>query len=391
MRIALVAYTFAETLGGVERYVSNLARGLAVRGQDVHIVCHRSRHGRLLPGITVHQVPVTTWYSPLRYASFAKHSASFLRQQSFDVIHAFGRTTHQDICRLGGGVHWEYLLHTDRSMRSPLGRFLRRWNPRDRVILDLERRSLSPGAYRKVVCVSNRCKEEVQRYYGLPDPAIAVIPNGVDLARFTPAGRESTRRRMRDLFAVADGDRVALFAGTGFERKGLRYAIEALALLPPEASYRLWVVGRGNVAPYRRGATRLKIHDRVRFLGERDNMADFYAAADLLLLPSLYDPFPNVCLEAMACSLPVVTSRVTGVAEIIEHGVDSFVVDNAQQVLDIAACLRKLADPGTRDAVGRAARAKAEQHSLDAHIDRTLALYREVVDMKRADATAVTA
>jgi UDP-glucose:(heptosyl)LPS alpha-1,3-glucosyltransferase len=383
MKVALVNYTWSPTAGGVERVVSNLARGLAARGHEVHVVCARGRQGSAPAGVTILRVPVTTWYSPLRYASFARNSAALLEQEPFDIVHGFGRTWRQDICRVGGGSHWEYLRHTDPKMRFALGRLLRRLNPRDRIILDLERRCFAPGAYRKVVCVSHRIRDEIRRLFGVPETALAVIHNGVNLEQFSTRGREEARHRTRERFGLRPDDRVALFAGSGFERKGLRYAIEAMALVPEPERFRLLVIGRGNAAPYRRLARRLRLRETVMFLGERSTMQDYYAAADVLVLPTLYDPFPNVCLEAMASGIPVITTRVTGVAEIVEPGADSFVVEDGTRVMDLAGCLRQLADPARRVSMGRAARACAERHSLEDHIERTLAVYAEVLDMKR--------
>lgn len=391
MRVALIAYTYSESHGGVERYVSNFARGLLDRGHEVHVLCHKAPHTPSRPGLLVQRVPVTTWYSPLRYASFARNVAALVRRERFDIVHSFGRTYSQDICRIGGGAHWEYLLHTDPALRSAFGRFLRRWNPRDRIILNLERRCFQPGATQQFICVSGRCKEEIQRHFGVPDGAIAVIHNGVDSKRFSTAAREPARSRTRALFGIADADLVALFVGTGFERKGLRFAIEAAALIPKEVPLRLLVVGRGSVGAYRELARRLKLRDRVLFLGEREPITDFYAAADLLILPSLYDPFPNVCLEAMACGLPIVTTRMTGVAEIVRHGVDALLVDRGYDVVDLAGALRQLLDPARREAIGRAARATAERCSMEDNLQRNLAIYEEVLARKRAGPPAARA
>jgi UDP-glucose:(heptosyl)LPS alpha-1,3-glucosyltransferase len=289
---------------------------------------------------------------------------------------------------VGGGVHWEYLLHTKPAMATALGRFLRRWNPRDRVIRDLERRAFAPGACRKVLCVSGCVREEIRRHYGVPDETLAVLHNGVDIRRFSPDVRAERRRDARGRLALSDGETAVLFAGTGYERKGLRFAVEAVGLVAKDAPVRLLVAGRGAAGPSRRLARRLGIAERVRFLGEASDIESLYAAADVFLLPTLYDPFPNACLEAMACGLPVVTTAAAGVSEIIESGVDAWSVDSGDRVVELAAALRDLLDPARRDAMGRAARAKAERHSLERHLERTLAIYDEVLKAKRKDGAA---
>lgn len=383
MRIALVLYAYSATRGGVERVVWNLSRGLSERGHEVHVVCHRRDADGETGGVAVHVVPATEWSSALRYASFARNVEAFFRDRDDDVVQGFGRTYGHDIVRVGGGAHWEYLCRTHPSMRTAFGRLVRRLNPRDRAILALERRCYAPGTYRRVVCVSRRVRDEVKRYFGVPDEALVVIPNGVDIRRFHPDDRAARRIASRGRIGLRDGDLAVLFAGSGFDRKGLSHALGACARLFPLAPVRLLIAGRDAPGPYERRARALGIVDRVSFLGETSAIESLYAAADVFLLPTLYDPFPNTCLEAMACGLPVVTTAVTGVAEILTTGTDGFVVDSGDQEEALAETLRILTDPGRRESVGRAARVTAEHHSLDVFLDRSLALYELVAALKR--------
>src|SRR5207245_11650621 len=109
-----------------------------------------------------------------------------------------------------------------------------------------------------------------------------------------------------------------LFTGSGWERKGLRFAIAAMALCR-NRKMRLLVAGRGNKRFYK--------SKRVQFLGEVSDLVRLYAAADIFILPTIYDPFSNACLEALACGLPVITTRANGFSEIIENRVPRSIVD----------------------------------------------------------------
>jgi UDP-glucose:(heptosyl)LPS alpha-1,3-glucosyltransferase len=162
--------------------------------------------------------------------------------------------------------------------------------------------------------------------------------------------------------------------------------VEAAGLVAKDAPVRLLVAGRGPESPYVRLARPLGFASRLRFLGETRDIAGLYAAADAFVLPTLYDPFPNACLEAMACGVPVVTTSITGVAEVIESGKDSVVVASGDCVLEIAAALRALLDPARREAMGRAARATAERHALEAWLDRSVALLEAAAASRRASA-----
>jgi UDP-glucose:(heptosyl)LPS alpha-1,3-glucosyltransferase len=121
-------------------------------------------------------------------------------------------------------------------------------------------------------------------------------------------------------------------------------------------------------------ARRLGLEGRVTFLGGMQDVADLYAAADVFVLPTLYDPFSNACLEAMAAGLPVITSRANGASELIEEGVEGFVLDDPTDAGAIAKAILAVGDGAARQAMGAAARRKAEGHPFDVHLDRLLTL-----------------
>src|SRR5207248_2812450 len=212
----------------------------------------------------------------------------------------------QDVYRAGEGAHRAYL----EAMASRGGRRVHH-----AVTLALERRVFARTP--QIVAISRRSADDIARHYAVPPPRLSVVYNGVDLERFPPA----LRARHRDA-ARADADVPAtayamLFAGSGFERKGLSTAIRALAHLG-DGGARLLVLGRGDAAPYRRLAGELGVAGRVVWLGARPDIERWYAAADVLVLPTRYEPFGNVHLEALASGLPVVTSAVAGGAEVVD-------------------------------------------------------------------------
>jgi UDP-glucose:(heptosyl)LPS alpha-1,3-glucosyltransferase len=359
VRIGLVIETFGRARGGAERMCFALADGLARRGHGVTVFAARFESHD--PGIQHEPVPVRAGWFAEQHVSFAENVARLLEKTKFDVVHSFARTIRQDIYRLGGGCHAEYLRRRN-EQSGPLGRWFRRHNPKERAILRLERRALSPECTRVVAAVSDRSAQEARDHYDVSDDRLRVVRNGVDITRFHPCNVGLHRERIRAELGLRG--RVALFAGSGFERKGLIHAVGAVAQAP---GWSLIVMGRGE-------ARRLEISDRVRFVGRQEFPEHFYAAADALILPSLYDPFPNVCLEALATGIPVVTTRVTGVAEILTHGRDGFIVEDAR---DIGAMVEALgAIPDAR--MGPAARATAEAHSIDRFVEENLKLYETI-------------
>lgn len=375
MKVALVIFRYAPEGGGAERAAANLARGLHRDGHEVHVFANTFGDTQ---EVIPHPVSIANWRPGGRHLSFATNVQNLLLRERFDVIHSFTRTILQDILRIGGGSHREYLRQT--AIERP--RLLQWWtwlNPKERAILDLERRSFKPSASRLIVSVSNRCKEEIVHDYGVDPNRVDVIYNGVDTEAFHPKNR-TLRKHIRKELGRNEDDYLALFCGTGFRRKGLRYAIEAVA----ETRSFLTVVGSGTPAPYRRLAQNRGIEDRIQFLGPRTDVAALYAAADVLLLPSLYDPFPNACLEAMSSGLPVIMTKITGVAEIVQDGTDAFVLEHGSNVEDMADRLHRLQEKDLRDAMGSKARATAERFTIERNVRENLALYKKVLAQRAA-------
>ncbi|MBI4834255.1 MAG: glycosyltransferase family 4 protein [Planctomycetes bacterium] len=377
MKIALVIYHYSDSKGGVERYVSDLSKGLIKLRNEVHIFCH-TIDVPVPKEIIFHQVPISgKFYSPLKLASFAENSARLLKKEKFDVIQGFGRTYYQDILRFGSGIHWEYLKQRHPSMANPIGRFIQLINPHNRAIMHLERKSLLPGNYKKVICISNLVKREIQRYYNVPEYDITVIYNGIDPERFTPDNRTKYRDSIRKELNITEKDLMALFVGSGFERKGLRYAIEGIARVDKEIPIKLVVIGNGATGKYKFLADIKGIGDKVIFAGTKSNIEQYYAASDIFIFPSLYDAFGTAVLEAMASGLPSLVSNQSGASEVVFHGTDSFII-NPHKTDELTKYLTDLSNPARRENIGNAARQTALKYSFVNNLNSTLEVYKKI-------------
>ncbi len=362
LRIALVLERSGRGLGGVENVAWEVARGLAQAGDDVTLV---TRAGTAPPGVTLRVVESPAGWQPLRVLAFSR-AAGRATRDGYDLVQSFSRTLHQDVFRAGGGSHAHYL----ERCHGPLGARLRRLSPRHATQLWIEGRVFA-DASQTLLCNSSLVRDQIAERYGVPASRLVVIRNGVDLARFHPARRETEGVRLRGELA-AGARTVWLFAGSGFRRKGLDVAMGALAASRDRDAL-LWVAGRDDPAPWQRLAETLSIGDRVRFLGARQDVEALYAAADGLLLPTRYDAFANVCLEAAAAGLPVVTSGANGAAEVAREG--GLVVEEPENVVGFTQALDALSEPASRAGTGKAARAVAERHGWDVHIRALRALH----------------
>ena len=223
----------------------------------------------------------------------------------------------------------------------------------------------------------------MQRHFGLPASKLHVIYNGVDLQRFHPRLRQQWHQSTRQRLGIADDARVYLFVGSGFERKGVPLLLQAFAQSGAGSSgiSHLIIVGADRKTRAMQALARsMGLGARVHFPGPQKDVGPWYAAADCFVLPTVYDPFPNVVLEALACGLPVIVSSQCGAAELIENGVNGWVCD-AQDAAGLAALMNAAGLAGLAQ-MRPAARALAEKYPLDGMADELVALYRNLLERK---------
>lgn len=372
MRIALIRRRYSA-FGGAERYTAAVAQGLARRGHCVHLFAERWVGAAVTAGVTLHRVPVPPGPTFARVLAFAVGAARAVSREPFDAIVSFERTLRQDVYRAGDGCHREWLLRRGAAM-LPARRALMWANPLHATYLWLEGRIFRDPRCRTIIANSQRGKDEIVRHYGTDPRRIAMLHTGVELETFQPRHRGERRATVRRSLGLGEEDLALLFVGSGFERKGLGPLLAALDLLRRDAGNlrgRLVVAGRREPA-YERLARRLGVRDLVTFLGGANNVADLTAGADVFILPTLYDPFSNACLEAMAAGLPVITSRANGASEMIADGVEGFVLEDPTDPRGIAKAILAVGDRSARGAMGAAARRRAEAHPFAAHLDRLL-------------------
>ena len=308
-----------------------------------------------------------TFWQPARVLIFSWRAGSAARAGSGEIVHSFSRTRHQDVYRAGGGSHASYM---ERAYGAS-GARLRRASPRHAVLLGIESRVFADPR-QTIQCNSEMVREELRVRHGVPDARLALVWNGVDLERFHPRRRAAERERVRAEVGAAPEAPVWLLVGSELRRKGLDTALRALAAGGPREA-ELWVCGHAGGEPWRGLAERLGVAGRLRFLGARADLERVYAAADALLLPTRYDAFANVCLEAAAAGLPVVTSGANGAARFL--GAAARVIEDPEDAAGFAKALDALAEPAERARLGAAARARAEERSWDRHVAELRALY----------------
>ncbi len=383
MKIALIRAKY-NPFGGAERFVETAVSALAAQGVSLTVLSRNWPGDTNLPPGAPQPVLINPSYitSTGRDRGFARAVQQHLATTHYDLVQSHERIEGCDIFRAGDGVHAEWLLQRAR-VTDGLNRLGVRLSPHHRYLLQAERAMFNSSKLRAVICNSAMVKADIQRHFSVDEQKLRVILSGVDAQKFHPGLRDAFRLDIRRQLRIPKAAPVALFVGSGFERKGLAGFLLGLA---DQAGYgaltrdaiRGIVVGHDkHLVRYQSLADQLGLNDRVVFTGGVDDVRPYYAAADLFVLPSLYDPLPNACLEAMACGLPTITSTTSGAAELITNGVEGFVTDALDTPAISDAIGNALADP----AMGMRARERVATLTPAAMATAYIALYRELLGL----------
>lgn len=375
MRIGLVCKHYCADRGGLENYTLNLSRELVHRGHEVHVFCNT---GDGQPAVHMHHVPMFPFTSPGKNLSFSLNASRISAGLGLDAVQSMERIWSQDIFRASDGIN---PVQMKQRYSNPLNRRLKALMPRRQILTLLEKRILERNGARHIVTNSKMVKDQIRRYYKVADDRIHVIYNGVDTTRFHPGVRDRFRNSIRAKYGLAPEQQLILFAGNGYRQKGLPALLKALARIDGQM-FRLLVVGSAQGRHCLRLAQQLGIAESIIFLGYRKRLEQLYGAADLMILPTRYDPFANVCLEAMACGTPVVTTKMNGVCEIYKHGHSGYVLDRGTDD-EIAACLQNFMAVSNKPEMRQNASTTAAQFSMERHMEELLALYARICEEKR--------
>jgi len=366
-RIAFVRRGYSQS-GGAEAYLKRVADGIAKAGHDVQLVTTNEWPEDEWPFGSIRRLEATT------VIGFADELEQVRPQLQCDVLFSLERVWNCDVYRAGDGVHRAWLGRR-RKYEIPLKQFVRGASRKHRDLLQLEESLFVKRKARQVIVTSQMVANEIIDLYRYPADKIDLVRNGVPLERFRfpPALCERSRAKLK-----LKRDQIALlFAGSGWERKGLLFAIEAMALCK-NRKMRLLVAGWGDARPYKMTRLRFWREDPVQFLGEVADLMPVYAAADIFILPTIYDPFSNACLEALASGLPVITTRSNGFSEIIKDGVHGSIVDNPANLVGLRQAIRFWSDSSRRDAVRPANIERASQFDISKNVRQTLEILRRV-------------
>ncbi|MEY2633265.1 MAG: UDP-glucose:(heptosyl)LPS alpha,3-glucosyltransferase [Pseudomonadota bacterium] len=379
LKLAIIRQRYTP-FGGAERFVERALAALDGQGTQATVICRDWQGSETAASHVLRCDPPYRRGLDRRTArdrSFAQGVQQLLRQQHFDIVQSHERIPGAMIYRAGDGVHAAWLDHLRRA-RSPLGRLGLALSPYHRYLLATERAMFAHPALRAVICNSRLVRDELRRYYAVPEDKLVLIPNGIDLERFSPAAVRPFRAEKRAALGLQDEDFAWVLVGNGFERKGVFRLLRALAMTGDPRQHLLVVGGDRQLRAAQQLAGRLGLAPRVHWLGEQQDVRPWLGAADAFALPTLYDPCPNAALEALASGLPVLTSTSCGAAEYLAPGQNGEVCD-ALDLAGMAAAMRRMISAASPDQPCPAARAAVAGLGLPELALRLQALYRSLL------------
>lgn len=371
MKIALVHLRHAYS-GGVELYLNQMARYLAEKGEDVTIICRSHDDKPPHPSVKFVKLSGLSLGKTHRLWKFAKAVEKHVNNSDYDLVYGLAHAWTHDLLRIGAGTTLNMSRSLDRPMRL-----------KDRINHIIESRAMAPGAYRHVICNSHKSASEIQETHQVPADKITVIHNFVDTKKFDAERVKHEASTLKQELGLNDNKPVFLFLGTGYERKGLKQALQAYVKLPFEAH--LLVVGREtHEADYIKYAKEIGVSDRCQFLGGDNRPELYFSIADCYMLPTLYEPFGFTVIEALACGTPVITTENCGAREVLNTEV-ARVISASVDPNDLLGAMIELADKKRNSDISKRCRELALTMDVDTVLEKNYQQLLAVYEMKKAD------
>jgi UDP-glucose:(heptosyl)LPS alpha-1,3-glucosyltransferase len=307
-------------LGGLEKYTLRLAQTFHEKGHPVRLIT-TGYNGTLAPleGVDISSFDFRHKISPLKVLQFDAFCKNTLAKTPSDVTFGLDRNTEQTHLRAGNGVHLCYLLRR-KQLEGQVKSLSLSLNPLHRVLLSIEKHSFEDKDLKVLFTNSHMVKNEILSHYRVDEKKIQVIHNGVEWTQMKSAFEESFMKKqaISQRLTLDPSTYHFLFLGHNFARKGLSLVLEGMSLIK-EKDFHLSVVGYDkDMELFKRKAYALGLSSKVTFWGASKDALSFYQLADCLVLPSHYDPFANVTVEALSMGLYVITSSSNGASEVVQ-------------------------------------------------------------------------
>jgi UDP-glucose:(heptosyl)LPS alpha-1,3-glucosyltransferase len=353
-------------LAGSSRNVLEVSKYLSGWGHEMHIFANEC--DPVAEGVSFHKIPAFTHNFLLREGATTLLETLLMKTHRYDVtIAAPNRYFSPDICHVRILNKIDVEFHNKQSDLS------------SKATLAFEKYNLKKAKH--IIAMSKAVKESIIECYGIPAENITVIYDGVSLKQFDVEKKRAFRAEIRNLYGIDEKEVLLLFAGNPFSRKGLEFLIRALPSFSGRR-IRLLVLGKGDISPYMKIAEELGVAGKIVYAGFTTEIHKYFAASDIFVFPTLYEPFGLVITEAMASGLPVVTSACAGAAELIEDGKEGLLLKDPKDSRELVEKIKLLFNKEAAQRMGVAARKKAEQYTWERTAKEMLKVFEAVANKK---------
>ena len=321
--------------GGLERNLIRMASLCQAHGHRVDIYTMRWQ-GEKPSSFNIIEIPTKGLTNHGRCQSFVNQLQTYLRKKVYDCVISCNRMPGLNLYYAG-----DVCYVADVKVRR---RFFYRLTPRYRTYAAFERAVFSTKAKTHILSIVDVEKTQWQVHYGTSEARFHDLPPGVARDRQAPENFYGLRQSLREQFSVAPHQKVLLFIGSDFKRKGLERVLRAMAALPKEqlGNTLLWVIGNRAPAKFLRISQHFGIDKQVKFLGAIDQVPDYLFAADILVHPASQEATGGVIVEALAAGLPVLTTENCGFSYYVEKSRAGYVMPMPFSQVDFNRVLLKI-------------------------------------------------
>lgn len=377
MRIAVVIESFDPAAGGNEKSTAQILAELAERGHDVTLIAGCCAPADRPAGVTTLTMSTQRSSSVFRLRAFSRWAEQALAAGEFDTSLSVTMAVPSRVLQPRGGTVRETIARNvarrGGGWRSIAKAMVMKLDPKQQLLLGLERRTLASPAVFRVAALSRYVVGQLETHYRFPAERTVLIPNAAVMPEADAGQRATWRRAVRERHGVPADALVLLLAAHNPGLKGYATLLGALGILRGRGVEPVALLV-GGFGPSELAASRRQgLADAVRVVGRAQDMPAMYAAADLTVLPSWYDPSSKVVLESLMMSTPAISTVYNGASDHIEPAAGSprgCVVNDPGDAGQLAVAIERLADAVFRAACSAACDGLADQLSMARHVDR---------------------
>lgn len=392
LRLAVVIESFNPAAGGNERSTQQIVRELVKRGHDVTLITGCCAAVNEPEGVNTLAMSRKKSSSVFRLMRFAKWAGQQLREERFDASLSMTMAAAASVVQPRGGTIRETLARNAAmrggGFKSTKKKIELALDPKQRLLLALEKRTLADPAVYRVAALSRYVVEQLEAHYAFSEARTVVIPNAAVMPDVDDAQRLAWRTAIRESFHVPDDAVLYLFAAQNPNLKGYPTLLGALEVLRDRGVNAVALLAGGFDYPENQAAEARGLRDRVRVVGPTREMPKLFAAADVTVLPSWYDPSSKVVLESLMMGTPAISTTFNGASDHLKPADGpprGCVIDDPGDPRKLADAMAQLAEPGFRAACSAACAGLADQLSMARHVDRLEQVLAEAAKSAHGD------